>query len=295
MQNNTIREAFEQASSFLKTNGIEDALFEAEWMLRELLEIDRASFFLLWEKQLTEEQIDKYQQWLNRRAFHEPLQYIFGDANFYGRPFLVTPDVLIPRPETELLVEHVIKKGDEVFGDQPVRVVEIGTGSGCISITLQLERPHWSVTTIDLSEDALRVAKQNAKTYGVADKITFLRGSFLEPVEQETIDLFVSNPPYIPSTVVQQLDEEVQRYEPHLALDGGEDGIHPYREITAQIAKLPSADKQLIAFEIGDEQGEQVADLVKRIRNCTQTEILKDFNDRDRYVIGLLEKHDYPF
>ncbi|MCH5585167.1 peptide chain release factor N(5)-glutamine methyltransferase [Shimazuella sp. AN120528] len=290
MHNNTIREAFHQASSFLKQKGIADGLFEAEWMLRELLAVDRASFFLMWDKTLTEEQAKKYYQWIQRRGDHEPLQYIFGKADFYGRPFHVTPDVLIPRPETELLVEHVLHKADVLYRDRPIRVVEVGTGSGCIAITLQLERPHWSVTTIDLSADALQIAKDNAKRHGVEDKITFLQGSFLEPVRVETVDVIVSNPPYIPSEVIGTLDQEVQHYEPHLALDGGEDGIYPYRQIISQIAQMPARGKRLIAFEIGDEQGEQVANLVQQLPKSREVEVLQDMSGRDRYVIGLVER-----
>lgn len=289
MQSKTIQGAFQQASSFLKQKGIEDALFEAEWMLRELLKVDRAAFFLLWDKHLTEEQTDKYHTWVERRASHEPLQYIFGRADFYGRPFRVTTDVLIPRPETELLVEHVISKADKLYGDRPIRVVEVGTGSGCIAVTLQLERPDWSVTTIDISESALEIAKSNAKIHGIADKIAFLQGSFLDPVREDIVDIVVSNPPYIPSKVIDTLDQEVQRYEPHLALDGGEDGIYPYRQIISQIESMPSHGQQLIAFEIGDEQGEKVAHLVRHLPRSKNVEVLQDMNNRDRYVFGVVE------
>jgi release factor glutamine methyltransferase len=290
MQNKTIREAWGKASSFLKANGIEDALFETEWMLRELLEVDRASFFLMWDKHLTEEQMVKYENWIKRRASHEPLQYIFGKTEFYGRPFRVTPHVLIPRPETELLVEYVLLLADDVFGSKPINLVDVGTGSGCIPITLQLERMDWSITTIDLSTDAITIAKQNAAYHKVADKVIFQQGSYLEPVQQESVQIIVSNPPYIPSEVVLHLDDEVKKYEPHLALDGGRDGLTPYREIAKQIAKLPSISKRLIAFEIGDEQGKEVAHLVKQIPDCSWIEVRQDMNNRDRYVVGLIER-----
>jgi release factor glutamine methyltransferase len=167
--------------------------------------------------------------------------------------------------------------------------VDVGTGSGCIPITFQLERSDWFITTIDLSIDAIAIAKQNAAYHKVADKLMFKQGSYLEPVQQETMQIIVSNPPYIPSEVVLHLDNEVQKYEPHLALDGGEDGLTPYREITKQIASLPAVSKRLIAFEIGDEQGKKVADLVKQIPACSWVEIRRDMNDRDRYVVGVIE------
>jgi release factor glutamine methyltransferase len=289
MQNKSIREAFGEASSFLKQKGIDDALFEAEWMLRELVGVDRASFFLLWDKRLTAEQATMYQQWVERRASHEPLQYIFGKADFYGRLFKVTPDVLIPRPETELLVEHVLRLADDLFGSQVITLVDVGTGSGCIPITFQLERLHWSVTTIDISAKAITIAKQNAEQHEVDGKIQFRQGSYLEPVQQESVQIIVSNPPYIPSEVVLHLDDEVKEYEPHLALDGGKDGLTPYREITEQIAKLPSVTTRLIAFEIGDEQGREVAELVQRIPGCSWVDVRQDMNERDRYVFGIIK------
>jgi release factor glutamine methyltransferase len=289
MQSKTVREAWSQASSFLTEKGIEDALFEAEWMLRELLKVDRAAFFLQLDKHLTAGQVDQYRAWVERRALHEPLQYIFGSADFYGRSFHVTSDVLIPRPETELLVEHVLHKGAKLYGDRPIHVVEVGTGSGCIAITLKLERPDWSISTIDISADALKMAKNNAKTYGVADKINFLQGSFLQPVRGKSIDILVSNPPYIPSKVVDTLDQEVKHYEPHLALDGGEDGIYPYQEMVSQLKDIPVYEKRLVAFEIGDEQGEQVAALVRQLPRSREVEVLQDMNNRDRYVFGVIE------
>jgi release factor glutamine methyltransferase len=288
MLNNTVREAYRQASSFLAHHGINDPLFEAEWMLRELLGVDRATFFLRWDESLTSEQQAIWQQWLTRRAAHEPLQYIFGHATFYGRRFTVTPAVLIPRPETELLVEHVLTKATNLWGDdRPLRVVEVGTGSGCISITLQLERPHWSVTTIDISEEALAIAQQNAAKYNVAKNIHFVQGSYLSPVLEQAFDIVVSNPPYIPSQTVLQLDREVQEYEPHIALDGGDDGLQPYRDIISQIKTLPRQRKRLVAFEIGDEQGQVVASLLQGDKG--EVEVLQDMNERDRYVI-LVEK-----
>jgi release factor glutamine methyltransferase len=290
MQNKTIREAYQEASSFLKQKGIEDAFFEAEWMFRELVGVDRASFFLMWDEPLSEEQVVLCQQWVERRASHEPLQYIFGKADFYGRSFKVTSDVLIPRPETELLVEHVLHLADDLFGSQSINLVDIGTGSGCIPITFQLERAHWLITSIDLSECAIAIAKRNAKYYNLADEIIFRQGSYLEPVQHDSVQVIVSNPPYIPSEVVLHLDDEVKKYEPHLALDGGPDGLAPYREITKQVKKLSSVAKRLIAFEIGDKQGKVVADLVKQIPSCNWVEVRQDLNGRDRYVFGLIEQ-----
>lgn len=283
MQNNTIREAYRQASSFLQHHNINDPLFEAEWMLRELLGVDRATFFLLWDKPLTAEQQATWQQWLARRAAHEPLQYIFGHAAFYGRMFAVTPAVLIPRPETELLVEHVLTKAAQLWDNEPLRVVDIGTGSGCIPITLQLERPSWSVTAVDISDEALAIAQKNAEEHGVANNIHFVQGSYMTPVSGQAFDIIVSNPPYIPSQTVLHLDREVQEYEPHLALDGGNDGLQPYRDMISQINALPRQGKRLVAFEIGDEQGQAVASLLHG--NNVEVEILLDMNGRDRYVI----------
>ncbi|MBA4548122.1 peptide chain release factor N(5)-glutamine methyltransferase [Thermoactinomyces intermedius] len=287
MKNGTIREAWQKASSFLQQSGTDSPQFEAEYMMRRLLGVERAAFFAKmadpWPKCLE----PKLREWLKRRGEGEPLQYIVGDQEFFGRVFEVKPGVLIPRPETELLVEAVLQEGEKWFAGRPVHVVDVGTGSGAIAVTLALEQPRWQVTAIDISEQALSVARQNARKFGVEKRIRWVLGSFLEPLEKEhpPIDILVSNPPYIRSGEIKRLDKTVSCYEPRLALDGGADGLEPYRRITRQLSGWPEKPR-LVAFEIGADQGEEVCGLVRQMPHITRAEVRKDLAGRDRMVLG---------
>ncbi|RAL23330.1 peptide chain release factor N(5)-glutamine methyltransferase [Thermoflavimicrobium daqui] len=285
----TIRAAFQMAASFLRKHEVDSSNFEAEWMLRRLLGVDRTRFFMIWNNPIGSNEYEQLIKWLERRVQNEPLQYIFGDQMFFGREFKVTPAVLIPRPETELLVETVIEEAKGIWGELPLHVVDIGTGSGCIAITLALECPHWHVTAIDLSPQALEVAHFNARKHSVDSRVHFKQGEYLLPLIQSaaSLDILVSNPPYIPSEVVPTLEKQVSQYEPHLALDGGADGLQPYRILTNQIEQLPERP-QLIAFEIGSDQGTEVAEMVRRV--AKDVLVKPDFAGHDRIVIGRMPK-----
>jgi release factor glutamine methyltransferase len=194
-----------------------------------------------------------YAALLDRRFRGEPIQYITGETEFYGLPFGVTPDVLIPRPETEHLVEQVVRLAAN-FAEP--RIVDIGTGSGAICIALAHQLRHAVVTAIDLSECALSIARENAERNGVAERICFLRGDLLSPVTGGQFDLIVSNPPYVPETDKPTLSVEVRYHEPALALFAGSDGLGIYRRlIPAACAAL--APGGFIALEIG--YGQQTA------------------------------------
>lgn len=285
----SIREAFREASSFLEGRGIKDPMFEAELLLRHLLEWDRARFFMRLSENWPEALDKRLEAWLQRRAQGEPIQYIVGDQAFYGRRFLVNQRVLIPRPETEILVERVMDEAEDRWGHQALRVVDVGTGSGAIAITLALEKPHWQVTAIDLSQDALEVAKENARLHQVDGRIRWLEGSYLSGLSiREPIDILVSNPPYIPSRIIEQLEKQVRDYEPRLALDGGEDGLNPYREICQAFARWENKPR-LVAFEIGYDQGKAVSELVKKIPGATQVSVYQDLAGLDRVVMGWVE------
>lgn len=284
----TIQEAFRQASSFLRQAGINSANFEAEYLLRRLLELDRTQFFVQFPTPFPKELIEKYNEWLKRRQNHEPLQYIVGDQEFFGRSFQVTPAVLIPRPETEILVESVLQEAEKWCGKKELHVVDVGTGSGCISITIAKERPKWLVTAVDISQEALKVAKENAQRLQ-AENITFLHGSYLEPV-LDVFDVFISNPPYISFAEMEELEKQVREYEPNLALAGGEDGLEPYRELVKQLKTKQFPRRMLIALEIGAQQGEAVSRLVKQLPGWVRSEIRPDLAGRDRVVLAWIEK-----
>jgi release factor glutamine methyltransferase len=189
---------------------------------------------------------------LNRRLAHEPISRILGTREFYGREFMVTPAVLDPRGDTEALIELVLALPRSPHG----RLVDIGTGSGAIAVTLLAEIPSFSGMAVDLSFDALHVAKTNALANGVSGRLQFHHGSWFDGII-EKFDLIVSNPPYIPHKVIAGLGAEVKNYDPHLALDGGADGIYAYRAIAAG-ARLRLVENGFIAVEIGAGQGTDV-------------------------------------
>ncbi len=289
MKEQLIRAAYQTAVSFLRNHGVASPEFEAEWLLRRLLHVDRTRFFMMWEEKLTADQSAQLEQWLKRRGEGEPLQYLFGSQEFYGREFIVTPDVLIPRPETELLVEEVCHQIGIIFGEKPIHLVDVGTGSGAIAITLALECPQLRVTAIDLSIPALQIAKENAKRLGVSKQIQFVQGDYLTPLLQNEnkLDVLVSNPPYIPTETIPKLEKQVRHYEPRLALDGGSDGLTPYRVLTKQLKEL-SAPPKLVAFEIGYDQGEEVKKLVQKIAKPMTVWVKQDWQGHDRMVFGRL-------
>ena len=288
MKKRTIREAWQEASSFLQQSGIiSSPLFEAEYLMRRILGVERALFFVKLAEPWPARFEPKLKEWLRRRSQGEPLQYIVGDQEFFGRVFEVEPGVLIPRPETELLVESVLKEGEKLCSNRPLHVVDVGTGSGAIAVTLALEKPHWRVTAVDISDKALSVAKRNARKFGVKEQIRWALGSYLKPLEKEypPIDILVSNPPYIRSEEISRLEKTVSHYEPHLALDGGADGLAPYRQMTRQLSGWPQSPR-LVAFEIGADQGKDVCDLVRKMPHITRAEVRKDLAGRDRMVLG---------
>ncbi|MGA2808900.1 MAG: peptide chain release factor N(5)-glutamine methyltransferase, partial [Terracidiphilus sp.] len=203
---------------------------DAETLLLHVVRRERAALLARWKEVLDADEVNRFIELIERRLTGEPIQYILGEAEFYGLPFRVTPDVLIPRPETEHLVEKVI----EIAGRFPAalnapRIVDVGAGSGAISVALAHELPQAQITAIDLSAPALAIAQENAKRNGVA--VRFLRGDLLAPLGEEQAEIVVSNPPYVPSTDRATLAVEVRDYEPALALFAGGDGLDVYRRL----------------------------------------------------------------
>lgn len=209
-----------------------------------------------------------------------PVQYIVGYSSFFGYEFNVNKDVLIPRFETEELVENILYHYDDFFPNQKVKVVDIGTGSGCIGITLSLEEPNMEVTITDISEEALIVAKSNAIKFD-AD-VEILQGNMLEPVRGRKFDILVSNPPYIPQT--EQVMSLVKDNEPNLALFGGEDGLMFYRIILSQCNEILN-EKAIIAFEHAFDKGEEMKKLALTYFPEAKVEVLQDMQGLDRMTI----------
>jgi release factor glutamine methyltransferase len=226
----------------------------------------------------------RWEDAVTRKAAGEPAQYIIGSQEFYGLPFEVTPAVLIPRPETELLVEAVLRAADRVFAGGAVRAVDIGTGSGAIAVTMASLRPQWQVSAGDLSADALHVAARNAAANGV--QIDFREGDLLGPFAGERLDILVSNPPYIPADDIAGLQQEVRDHEPRLALDGGPDGLAPYRIMVEQLKLLP-APPQIVGFELGMGQAQDVAALLESAGHWPEIIIVPDLAGIERHVLGV--------
>lgn len=283
----TIREALTRASSFLREKGAKDPVFEAELMIRHCLGWDRTKYLISMMEPIAKETLAQLDELCQRRSAHEPLQYMFGEQEFYGRSFAVRPGVLIPRPETEILVEQVLAAAATVWSEQKgLAVADIGTGSGAICITLALEKPDWQVTTVDLSPDATAVATENAERLGAA--VRFLQGDLVQPLltAGEKVDILVSNPPYIPSRDVDELDEEVRLHEPRLALDGGDDGLDCYRRLCEALPEL-LRDKAVVAFEVGIYQAKDVAVLMRESGAIDEVRIVPDLAGIERVVIGV--------
>ena len=226
-----------------------------------------------------------YAALLDRRTKGEPIQYILGECEFYGMPFHITPDVLIPRPETELLVERaaqlmpVFDRGREGFAS---RVLDVGTGSGAIAISIAHDWVLAEITAVDISPAAIEVARSNAERLGFAEQIRFLQGDLLAPVAREAFDLIVSNPPYVPARDRDSLAVEVRDYEPALALFAGDDGLGVYRRLIP-VAYAALASGGFLAIEIGYGQADAVRDLLQKA-DFEQVEFTPDLQGIPRVV-----------
>ncbi|WP_430790173.1 peptide chain release factor N(5)-glutamine methyltransferase [Virgibacillus flavescens] len=271
-------EVLKWASLFLGKHHREERL--GEILLQHYLQLSRSSFYANMRENVPEETVDKFKASVKLHAETGiPVQHITGTETFYGRDFSVNEHVLIPRPETEELIEHVLQtaRGKET-------IVDIGTGSGIIAITLALELPDAQVYATDISSVALETAKRNAEKLH-AD-VTFLEGDFLQPVIEQSIDadILVSNPPYIAMSDTETLSDTVKNYDPHLALFAEENGLAAYKKI---IKTIPRSVKRVV-FEIGYEQGSLVSDLITASYPEAAVKVIKDINGHDRIVSATL-------
>lgn len=231
---------------------------DAELLLLHVIDRDRAFLLTHPETELTSAQMMQYDAWLRRRATREPIQYILGEQEFYGLTFTVTRDVLIPRPETEHLVETLLAR---VPKDQPLRIADIGTGSGAIAIALAHALPQAHITALDISEAALAVAQRNAETHHFANRMRFLRSDLLSAVTGESFDAIVSNPPYVAEVDRATLEPQVRDYEPSSALFAGPSGLDIYRRLIPQ-AHATLKPTGWLLMEIGQGQCEALAQLL---------------------------------
>jgi release factor glutamine methyltransferase len=267
----------------LEKGGIDDALSEVELILCHLLDCDRLTLYLEGDKRLTEEDLSRAETIIRRRLERYPLQFILGEAWFYGRKFAVSPAVMAPTPETELLVETALGYVKSYEIERP-RVLDVGIGSGVIGLTVAAELKEAAVVGLDISEEALDVARANIRQFGLDERVELRRSDFFAGVDaDERFDLILSNPPYISETDYATLPPEVLA-DPKISLVGGEDGLAAIRRI---IAEAPSylAEGGRIMFEIGYDQSERIPELVAQQSAYESMTIMKDLNDIDRIVI----------
>jgi release factor glutamine methyltransferase len=259
----------------------ERAQLDAEALLLHVLGRNKAWLMAHLDEQISGDQADRFDELLERRQHGEPIQYITGEAEFYGLPFRVTPDVLIPRPETEHLIEKVLELAANFT--QP-RIVDVGTGSGIIAVALAHKLPAATITATDLSQSALAIAQENAERNGVASRIRFLEGDLLAPIREERFEIVVSNPPYVPEADRAALSVEVRDYEPALALYAGEDGLGIYRRLIPA-ASATLAPGGFLALEIGYGQQAAIRNLLAS-SGFAQIEFLPDLNKIPRVAFA---------
>ncbi len=278
----TLREALTRATDQLSAHPDlrPTALPDAAVLLMHTLGIERATLIAHPERTLDREQQAAYQRLVERRLRFEPIQYILGHAEFYGLTLRVTPAVLIPRPETELLVEAVLTR---LPHHQPQRIADVGTGSGAIAIALASLLPLASVTALDLSLDALAIAGQNAAAHSLEGRIRFLQADLLSAlIHEEPLDAIISNPPYVPSADAATLHPQVRDHEPSLALYAGADGLEIYRRLIPQARALLKPGG-LLALEIGHGQRGAIAEL---LATWSKVDFLDDLQQIPRVAVA---------
>ena len=270
------------ATKHLTDRGVDSPRLNAERLLAGALGMGRLDLYLQFDRPLDSEEVDTFREMLRRRGRREPLQYILGHEEFYGREFIVTPDVLIPRPETEILVQEVLSR---LKGKPAPSVADVGTGSGCIAISIAAEVPEASVTATDISPAALNVAYRNAKALGLADRVELLKGDLTEPLTGRTFDAIVSNPPYVASGDATDMQAEVRDHEPATALFAGRDGLDVIRRLVPAAVRMVNPGG-FLAMEIGLGQSADVAALCREHAPEWSVEIVQDLARIDRIVIA---------
>lgn len=281
----TILEAVNSAAEYLNKKNIKSARLNAELLLAHVLNLKRMQLYLSYDTPLKKNEIDLYRELLLRRSKFEPLQYIIGKVEFYGLELEVNSSVLIPRPETELLVEEIINSYPK---DQEINILEVGCGSGNISIALASNFTNSKIIAIDVSESAVELSNRNAKLNCVAEKISFVKEDIFNDLSENfsNFNIIVSNPPYVSSEDYNRLELELRLYEPQIALTDRSDGLTFYKRISEQ-SKFLLKQKGKIFFEIGFGQSDAVKKILAQ-RGFENIKIKKDYSGIDRIISGEL-------
>lgn len=276
-----VKELVAEAKSRMVEANKAEHLVDVDWLMMSVLELERPIYLMAQDQSISDKEAESFFAFMERRLQGEPLQYILGHQFFYGYDFYVDHRVLIPRFETEELVEKVIKVIDN---NNYTKVMDLCCGSGCIGLTLLLECKEIKVTLVDISIDALAVAQHNAEALEVRNRSTFVLSDLYEAVKMDLYDVIVSNPPYIETAVIDTLEEEVKIKEPDLALDGGSDGLEFYRRIISD-SRVMLKKGGFLFLEIGYNQMAAVQSMMNEL-GYSKVQGYKDLSGQDRMIVG---------
>lgn len=281
----TIGRILKWTEQYFKDKGIESPRLDAEVLLAHVLEKQRIYLYVHFDEPLQPGELAAYREMIKKRVLRVPVAQILGEKEFMGLTFKVTADTLVPRPDTEILVQAAVDRLRAMAGEEPLRFADIGTGSGAICLSVLHYLSDTVADTVDISPAARAVAEENAASLGLADRITFHTGDLLQPLSGISFAAILSNPPYIPEANIAKLAPEVRLKEPHTALSGGQDGLDFYRRL-AKEAPAMLVPGGFTAFEVGIHQAGDVAGLLKANPLIDRTEILPDYAGIDRVVVG---------
>ncbi len=282
----TVLEIIQKSTEFLTRKGVESPRLQSETLLAHILGQPRMQLYLNFQRELSEVHVAACRDLVQRRGRREPLQHLVGSVSFCGLELRVDGRALIPRPETEQLVDHAVAFLRDLGTETPT-VLDFGTGTGCIAVALAVRCPRARIWASDVSAEALELARLNALAHTAADRITFLLGDGLAGLPAGScFDLIVSNPPYIPSAEIDQLQPEVREHDPRIALDGGGDGLNCYRLLAGEAAGLLAPGGALMV-EHGDGQAVAINTLLQR-ENWIVEAPLSDYSGRERFLVARL-------
>lgn len=277
----TIQALLNWTINFFKQKGIESARLDAEVLLAHLLKKERIYLYVHFDEPMQEQELAVFREYVKRRAKHVPVAHIIGEKEFMGMKFKVTPDTLVPRPDTEILVENGIA---ELGRDNAAEIADIGTGSGAIILSMLADMPKAKGCAVDISAKALAVARENADSLGVSGRCEFSEGDLFAPLAGRVFDAVVSNPPYIPASDIAGLEDDVKKYEPLTALTDGGDGLSFYRRLFSEGRGFVK-DGGMMAVEIGIHQSAQVRAIAEQ-SGWRDVKVVKDYAGIDRVVIA---------
>lgn len=290
-----IIELIASAAEYLQKRQLPNSRLDAELLLAHVLNLSRLNLYVNFNQIVEPQKIDLYRELIKKRSNRIPVNYLINCREFMSLEFYVDQCVLIPRPETEVLVETIFKLNSNYSNysnSAPQELLEIGTGSGAIAISLAVKKPSWKIIATDISYDALNVAQKNAQKHQLSKCIAFICANLFEPIKVkdgcENFDWILSNPPYIPSSEIPKLAPEIKDHEPKIAIDGGKDGLDIIRGLILQAPKFLKP-KGKLAFEIGADQADEVKKLIDDSGKYANRFVVKDYSGIDRVVVAETE------